>query len=327
MTNNLKWQNNKEEKSSGRGRYAPSPTGQLHLGNMQTALVAWLHARLSEQEYLLRIEDLDFRRCHKKYSHQIIEDLSWLGLEWDMGPGRFEPGASFFQSQRTDLYQEALEYLAESNRLFTCYCTRKELGEDPSSTPGRLGLIYPGHCRCKLFKNMSDLESNSVSDFSIKMKVGCGELFFYDQIYGPQKASLADEIGDFVVYRKDNVFAYHLAVVVDDIAQGVTDVVRGADLLDSVFPQQVIYQALGAPLPNYWHMPLREDAQGEKLSKRDNAPALAKLRDEGKTAEQIIALLANGLGLIESYQDSISLQELLQTHTVESLQLAIKKCL
>ncbi|MFT5114677.1 MAG: glutamyl-tRNA synthetase [Parasphingorhabdus sp.] len=309
----------------GRARYAPSPTGQLHLGNMQTALAAWLHARLSGYEYILRIEDLDFRRCRVKFTEQIIEDLTWLGLDWDIGPGRTDSSAGYLQSERNDLYIVALQKLIQNELLFPCICSRKKLEMHRGTTYGKLGLVYPGDCRQKTFVAKPDLTNKKQPGYALRMLAGEGDCSFDDHIFGHQRVNLKTDVGDFVVNRKDGVVAYHLAVVVDDIAQGITDIVRGADLLDSVFPQSLIYKALGEPRPRYWHMPLREDIDGEKLSKRSASPALADMRKEGFSVEAVLGLLAEGLGLIEVDSGPVSLNELLHSYTVETMQSAIKK--
>ena len=278
------------------GRYAPSPTGPLHLGNLQTALGAWLQARLFDCEFWLRIEDLDVSRCKPIWTNKIVCDLNWLGLNWDKGPGKCD-SKYWLQSERSDYYKSVIKTLAETHRLYPCICSRRDIQEIANAPHGPLGSVYPGTCRKRLatttFTNLFEYEC------SLRFAVEPTKLEFTDMILGKTTMQAGTDFGDFVVYRKDAVVAYHLAVVVDDVVAGVTDIFRGEDLLSSVFPQLCLYEAMQETPPRYWHAPLRKDDKGDRLSKRDQSASLQSYIDQGASPAQIIGTLAYGLGLVE----------------------------
>lgn len=280
------------------GRYAPSPTGDLHLGNLRTALLAWLLARLNQGVFLLRMEDLDTPRCVPGSADQILRDLEWLGLDWD--------GDVVFQSQRQALYQAALKKLQDQNLLYACFCSRKDIhlaSSAPHQTPG----VYPGTCA-----NLSESQVSKKSEqktAAIRIRVNDQIIQFEDACLGHQQQQLASEVGDFVLRRADGLFAYQLAVVVDDYEQGITSVVRGADLIDSSARQIYLFERLGTAPPQYCHVPLMLDADGKRMAKRDGSESAGAWRSEGKSAEQLIGVLAHGLGLTKS-EAAISLSEL-----------------
>ena len=301
-------------------RYAPSPTGPLHLGNLQTALGAWLQARLFGCEFWLRIENLDISRCKPCWTDGIVRDLNWLGLDWDKGPGKSD-SKHWLQSERRDHYESAIYRLADIHRLYPCSCSRRDIQELANAPHGPLGSVYPGTCRKKLakstFSNIYECES------SLRFAVETEELSFTDKILGKTTMHAGKDFGDFVVYRRDSIVAYHLAVVVDDILAGVTDIFRGEDLLSSVFPQLCLYEAMGENHPQYWHSPLRKDDSGNRLSKREQSASLQSYIDNGVSAEQIIGTLGYGLGLVEA-ECELTADELLKSLTADDFSQALR---
>ena len=239
-----------------RGRFAPSPTGLLHAGSLTTAVGSYLHARSQGGEWLLRIEDLDPPREMPGAADAILRTLEALGFAWD--------GEVVWQSRRLAAYQQALDALIASGQAYPCACTRREIAL--AGHPGVDGVVYPGTCRAGLAPGKSGR--------AWRLRTPEGEVEFQDGHYGVQRQNVAREVGDYVLKRADGLFAYQLAVVVDDAWQGVSDVVRGADLLDSTARQIVLQAALGAPTPRYTHLPLLVNAAGEKLSKQTLAPAI-----------------------------------------------------
>ncbi len=289
------------------GRYAPSPTGRLHFGNLRTALLAWLHARLHKGEFLLRFDDLDTPRVVAGSEAQIMADLTWLGIDWD--------GDVYRQSDHLKDYQSALNYLSEQGLTYPCYCSRKDI-QQAVSAPHGATPVYPGVC-----KNLSVQEQNIRAEnkqAAIRLHVNDEEILFVDGLAGEQKQSMRQDCGDFVIKRADGLFAYQLAVVVDDIAQGVTDVVRGADLLDSSTRQIYLFQQQNSAPPKYWHVPLLMDAQGQRMAKRDGSDSIEEWRKSSRTAEQLIADLAISLGLISKQSTEITATELLGSLTLDS---------
>jgi glutamyl-tRNA synthetase len=282
-----------------RGRFAPSPTGELHLGNARTALLAWLHARASGGAFVLRVEDLDAGRVRPGYMEAQLADLRWLGLDWDEGPdvgGRFAP---YEQSRRQELYEAAIGELTARGLVYPCFCTRREIAEAASAPHGPQdeGPVYPGTCSA-LSAGEVARRARARTD-ALRFRVPPGELRFVDLLQGEQVARPAAETGDFVIRRRDGVAAYQLAVVVDDIAMEITDVVRGADLLSSTARQLLLYTALGKPPPRWLHVPLLLGPDGERLSKRHGATSLAGLREMGVEPAAVVGWLASTCGLAE----------------------------
>lgn len=240
-----------------RGRFAPSPTGPLHFGSLVAAVGSFLQARVHNGKWLLRIEDLDPPREQKGAASHIIQTLDGYGFEWDKEIS--------YQSQRYELYQNALEQLIDNEHCFACECSRKKIALHTKNQSGG-DHIYPGICR-----------DRSVSDFSseaIRVKIFNQHISFTDLLQGEQLIGLAGEVGDFVVRRADGLYAYQLAVAVDDAAQGITEVVRGSDLLSSTPHQYYLQQLLNYPHPDYLHLPLVINQEGEKLSKQSFAHAI-----------------------------------------------------
>ena len=252
-----------------RGRFAPSPTGALHAGSLVAALASWLDARAHRGAWLVRIEDVDTPRCIAGADHTILQQLHACGLAPDEPP--------VWQSQRTALYQQALRQLQDAQMVYPCACTRKDIEaalQHQGLTKPRHGeLVYPGTCRegphgrtgraCRLHCTRTVATTSSPQP-----------LAWTDRRLGPQQQDVATDVGDFVLLRADGLFAYQLAVVVDDAAQGISHVVRGEDLADNTARQILLQRALGVPTPAYLHAPLVRDALGEKLSKQSGAQAV-----------------------------------------------------
>jgi glutamyl-tRNA synthetase len=282
-----------------RGRFAPSPTGELHLGNARTALLAWLHARAGGGAFVLRVEDLDAGRVRPGYMEAQLADLRWLGLDWDEGPdvgGRFAP---YEQSRRQELYEAAIGELTERGLVYPCFCTRKEVAEAASAPHGPQdeGPVYPGTCSALSAGEVARRAQARTE--ALRFRVPPGEVGFTDLLQGEQRVRPEAETGDFVIRRRDGVAAYQLAVVVDDIAMEITDVVRGADLLSSTARQLLLYAALGKPPPRWIHVPLLLGPDGERLSKRNGAASLAELREMRIEPAEIVGWLASTCGLAE----------------------------
>lgn len=279
-----------------RGRLAPSPTGYLHLGNAWAFLLAWLACRSQHGALVLRLEDIDPERSKPFYAEAIHEDLQWLGLDWDEGPDKGGPVGPYVQSQRMVMYEEALDRL--SPWIYPCYCTRKELRTLAGAPhPGEMGAPYPGTCRSLNFTERHALEAAGRRPC---LRLRCAEehVVFMDAVYGTQTFSLAQCGGDFALQRSDGVIAYQLAVAVDDGNMGISQVVRGEDLLSSTPRQLVLLRLLGFPSPRFIHIPLLCDAEGERLAKRHANFTLRSLREAGISPEAVCGYLGWKAGLI-----------------------------
>ena len=271
------------------GRFAPSPSGRIHLGNLLCALLVWLSAHQQGGRVILRIEDLDTARCPGKYARQMEEDLRWLGLTWEEGPGVGGPAAPYQQSRRTAPYQAALDRLTEQGLVYPCFCTRSELNaaSAPHGSDGQ--VVYPGTCRNLTREQAAERSRRRLP--ALRLRVPDRVIRFQDGHMGAYQENLAADCGDFLLRRSDGMFAYQLAVVVDDAAMGVTEVVRGADLLSSTPRQLLLYQLLGWEPPVFRHLPLLLTAEGRRLSKRDADAGLDLLQDRF-TPEEILGKLA-----------------------------------
>jgi len=265
------------------GRFAPSPTGRLHLGNVRSALLGWLAARAAGGRFLLRVEDLDPDRSREDAIAWLVEDLAYLGLDWD--------GEVWRQSQRGAAYEAALEALREKGLVYPCWCSRAEIARAASAPHvGEEGPVYPGTCRDGGVPKPGRTPA-------LRFRVPEGVVSFVDGVHGPVSQDVARDVGDFVVRRVDGVASYQLAVVVDDAAQGVTDVLRADDLLLSTPRQLLLYRALGLPEPRFAHVPLLLQADGKRLAKREGSTTVAGLRAAGVSGEAIVGLLAKWSGL------------------------------
>ena len=287
-----------------KGRFAPSPSGRMHLGNVLCALLSWVSAKAKGGKVVLRIEDLDRDRCPRKYADTLEEDLRWLGLTYDEGGSNGGPHASYYQSERDEIYEAYFEKLRD--RIYPCFCSRAALhaASAPHLSDGR--IIYAGTCRDMTAEQIA--EASKTRTPSWRIRVPERTITFTDHIQGFQTMDLAAECGDFIVRRADGVFAYQLAVVIDDALMGINEVVRGRDLLTST-PQQIwLYEALGFPVPQFYHIPLITAPDGRRLSKRDKDLDLLVLREK-YTAEELIGLLAHLCGQTEK-QESLTAKEL-----------------
>ncbi|HEY4882707.1 MAG TPA: tRNA glutamyl-Q(34) synthetase GluQRS [Myxococcales bacterium] len=267
-----------------RGRFAPSPTGELHLGNARTALLSWLWSRQEGAGFALRIEDIDRPRVRPGMAEQQLDELRWLGLDWD--------GPPVFQSARTAHHEGALRRLAD--HVYECFCSRAEIAA-ASAPHGDEGPRYPGTC-ANLTRTQRE-ERRRTRPPSLRLRVPPGSLAFHDQILGHQEFDTHQLVGDFVLRRGDGVFAYQLAVVVDDGAMDITQVLRGSDLLPSTARQILLHRLLGQREPRWAHAPLLIAANGERLSKRDQSLSLSALRARGADPRQVVAHLARLSGM------------------------------
>lgn len=292
------------------GRFAPSPTGRMHLGNVYSALLSWLSAKSQDGQWLLRIEDLDPQRSRLEYALQLEDDLRWLGLDWDRG-GTSDP--LYVQSHRGHIYQQHLGRLTQLGLTYPCYCSRADIlaTQAPHESDGR--VVYRGTCRpIGTPENQLWLAKRAQAcphAPATRLIVPDRKITFIDGHYGPQSVNLCQECGDFILRRADGAWAYQLAVVVDDALMGVTEVVRGRDLLLSVPQQTYLYELLGYQAPSFSHIPLLINEKGQRLCKRDQSLHLGSLR-QSYSAPQIIGLLAHFAGIIDR-PEPIKPQELI----------------
>ena len=308
-----------------RGRYAPSPTGPLHLGNMRTAILAWLQTRLAGGTFIMRMEDLDQPRVVEGSAAQIYEDMYWLEMDWDEGPDVGGPVGPYVQSERTELYEEALRRLQEKDVVFRCYCSRKDVREAASAPHDNGRVIYPGTCRFLTPEQEQEVTDEKPERTpSYRYRVPAREVSLDDVIAGGFSQELHTEVGDFPVRRADALFAYQLAVVVDDALMGVTDVLRGADLLSSTPRQIELFEALDMPVPEFWHVPLMHDEAGKRMSKRHDSVSVKMLREQGKTPYEIVGMLAASLGLAEPGEE-VSVGRLLDRLTMDEFREALRQ--
>ena len=282
------------------GRFAPSPGGRMHLGNLWSALLAWLSARSAGGSIVLRLEDLDPDRCRRSYGEQVMRDLEWLGLDWD--------GAPVWQSQRTDAYAQAFRRLEEQGLVYPCFCTRAE--RLAASAPHRSDgvAVYDGRCRTLTAEQRSALAARRTPAW--RVAVPAETVSFRDLCQDEYAQRLDQACGDFILRRSDGVYAYQLAVVVDDAWMGVTQVVRGRDLLDSAPRQLWLGHRLGYPAPEYGHVPLLLAPDGRRLAKRDRDLELGHLQQR-YTAPELVGRLAVLAGLIPEYCPTTPAQLLL----------------
>jgi glutamyl-tRNA synthetase len=264
-------------------RFAPSPTGDLHLGGAWTALASWVVGRRAGGRVRLRIEDIDRPRVVPGSRDHIEEDLLWLGLDWDDAP--------ILQSERTGVYEQALASLAARGLVYPCDCSRAEIARVASAPHPGEETVYPGLCRDR------DPARPMKRPPALRFRVPDTTITYDDAVAGPIAQDLARDVGDFVLRRGDGVFAYQLAVVADDVAMAITDVVRGADLLPSAPRQIALALALGAAPPRFTHVPMVVTPEGARIEKRTPGVTVRALRESGMPARQIVGALAHGLGL------------------------------
>jgi len=272
-------------------RLAPSPTGALHLGNARTFLVNWLLARKLGWRIILRIEDLDGPRVKKGADQQVIDDLKWLGIDWDEGP--------IYQSTRQQMYSDAMHRLIDSGHAYACVCSRSEVNQAASAPhPEDGSTVYPRTCRGK-FKSLEEARRISGRPAALRFAVPNRIVEFTDGFRGPQRFDVARDLGDFVIAKADGTPAYQLAVVVDDAQMQVSEVVRGDDLIDSTPRQILLYEALGLreSIPNYYHLPLVIGPDGRRLAKRHGDTRLSYYRGLGVSPRRVLTLLARWCGI------------------------------
>ena len=291
------------------GRFAPSPSGRIHLGNILCCLLAWLSARQKGGRVILRIEDLDIARCPRRYGEQMCRDIQWLGLDWDEGPVIGGPSGPYEQSRRTALYQAALRRLEAQGLVYPCFCTRAEL--HAASAPHREDgqVVYPGTCRGLTAEQAAERARRTGRAPALRLWVPEEEITFTDGHMGEYREWLPADCGDFLLRRSDGIFAYQLAVVVDDAEMGVTQVVRGSDLLSSTPRQIWLQERLNLPHPQYGHVPLLLAPDGRRLAKRDRDQELGQLQSRF-TAPQIVGTLAHAAGLLDR-EEEVAPEELL----------------
>lgn len=288
------------------GRFAPSPSGRMHLGNAFSALLAWLSVRSVGGVMVLRLEDLDRVRCKRAYCDQIEADYHWLGLDWDMGGS--QGGERYYQSCRDAYYAEALERLRQKGLLYPCFCTRGQLHAAAAPHRSDGTFVYPGTCR-----SLTEEERRArakVRKPAIRVQVPDETIVLQDGVQGRYEERLSEACGDFILRRSDGIFAYQLAVVVDDALMGVTQVVRGEDLLTSTPRQIWLQRELDYPTPSYYHVPLLYGTDGHRLSKRQRDLDLGAIQRAGKRPEEVVGQLAYWAGLIER-PEPVSARELI----------------
>ena len=293
---------------TGKGRLAPSPTGAQHLGNARTYLLAYWSARNSGEQLVLRIEDVDSPRIKPWAIEESIEDLRWLGIDWDEGP--------FVQTERMNLYLHALDRLVAANRVFPCTCSRKDI-QHAGSAPHfeHEGPVYPGTCAG--WKKGDPIPKQGT--YCWRFRAGSQPVAFDDLVLGSQACVPSQALGSFPITQKNGEPAYQLAVVVDDGSMGITEVVRGHDLVPSTYRQIELYQALGFPAPTYAHVPLVCGSDGRRLAKRHGDTRLSHYRKLGVPASQIVTWAARSAGMIDEEETVASAQEVIERFAWERL--------
>lgn len=291
------------------GRFAPTPSGRMHMGNAYAMLAAWLSARARHERILLRIEDIDAPRAVPDADRWIMDDLAWLGLDWD--------GEPVYQSQRLDLYEAVFRRLrdAATSPLYPCFCSRAEIRAASAPQEGDRFIIYPGTCRRLLERDPHEVRRRLAAGARHSWRFAVppagtpqSQILFDDRVFGAQNFDLGAELGDVVLRRSDGLFSYQLVVTVDDLLMGVTDIVRGRDLLRSTALQIAVREQLlelgvgsadlPAAVPEYAHLPLLDNAAGVRLAKRTRSLDLGVLRTQGVRPQQVIGYCAWALGLV-----------------------------
>ena len=292
------------------GRLAPSPTGAQHLGNARTYLLAYWSARKNQSRLILRIEDVDSPRVKPWATQQAIDDLRWLGIDWDEGPDIGGPNAPYIQTERVDLYRDALTRLIDANRVFPCVCSRKDIAEAGSAPHfEHEGPIYFGPCASWQVGDRLPEEGT----YCWRFRSGSERIEFNDLVLGPHSCVPAKALGAFPITQKNGQPSYQLAVVVDDGAMGITEVVRGNDLVPSTFRQIELYEALCISQPVFAHVPLVLGTDGRRLAKRHGDTRLSHYREQGVRPEQIVTWAARSAGLIASDESVTSAKEMIES--------------
>ena len=304
-----------------KGRFAPSPTGYIHLGNVWIALLSYISTRQQKGTYVVRMEDIDLQRSKRELGEALLDDLEWLGFEWDEGPRIGGSESTYWQSERQEYYANILECLALEKLIYPCFCNRTRL-QSIASAPhvGEVVHRYDGHCRHIDEKEVKTLFAEK--DPSLRLSIDSCDIEFTDRWQGVQHIHLEGELDDYVLRRGDGMYAYNLAVVLDDIAMGITEVIRGDDLLDTTGQQIYLYKILqqclhskNIKVPSYGHAPLLIDSEGHRLSKRQKSITIRELRDNQWSANRIIGELAIAGGLVKAntlHNREISISELIE---------------
>ncbi len=298
-----------------RGRFAPSPTGRMHLGNVYCALLSYLSVKSKGGDWVLRIEDLDPQRSKQEYARWIEDDLQWLGLDWDEGGTKGGAYAPYYQSERSDYY--ASLFMSIKAQTYPCFCRRADLlaASAPHASDGR--VLYAGTCKHLSTEQINERLQKQKP--AIRLQMPHQVMEFTDGMYGYQSVDLQDFYGDFVLRRTDGTYAYQLAVVADDAAMHITEVVRGNDLLSSTPAQLYLYKLLGLQAPSFTHVPLLMSSKsGERLSKRDDSLSMEALRTRGVNPQQILGMLAHKVGLLP-HEEPVSAQDLIPLYNVSKL--------
>lgn len=303
------------QNSCHRGRFAPSPTGRMHLGNVYCALLSYLSVKSKGGSWVLRIEDLDPQRSKPDFARWIEDDLHWLGLDWDEGGSKGGVYAPYYQSERADYYAFLFEKIKD--QTYPCFCRRADLlaASAPHASDGR--VLYAG--TCKQLSNEEIKQKLQTQQPAIRLQVPHQNVSFVDGLYGLQSIDLQDFYGDFVLRRTDETYAYQLAVVADDAAMRITEVLRGNDLLSYTPAQLYLYNLLGLQAPSFTHVPLLMSSKsGERLSKRDGSLSMEALRARGIMPEQIWGMIAHKIGLLPQ-EEPISAKDLIPLYDVNKL--------
>ena len=304
-----------------KGRFAPSPTGYIHLGNVWIALLSYISTRQQKGTYVVRMEDIDLQRSKRELGEALLDDLEWLGFEWDEGPRIGGSESTYWQSERQEYYANILECLALEKLIYPCFCNRARL-QSIASAPhvGEVVHRYDGHCRHIDGKEVKMLSAEK--DPSLRLSIDSCDIEFTDRWQGVQHIHLESDLDDYVLRRSDGMYAYNLAVVLDDIAMGITEVIRGDDLLDTTGQQIYLYKTLkqclhskNIKVPSYGHAPLLIDSEGHRLSKRQKSITIRELRDNQWSANRILGELAIAGGLVKAntlHNREISISDLIE---------------
>lgn len=273
------------------GRLAPTPSGYLHLGNARSFLLAWLWTRHEGGRVILRVEDIDRPRCKPELRQAALADLEWLGLDWDAGPQMNDSPGEYDQQSRVALYRRHLHALAAAGLAYPCTCTRKDIEQASSAPHGDEGPIYPGTCRDR-WHSFEQAKTETGIEPAWRFRWEGKPVSFHDEVQGDVTVD-PSTLGDFVLWRRDDLPSYQLAVAVDDGLMGVSQVLRGRDLLSSTARQLALYGALGLNPPGQWaHVPFLQDARGRRMAKRDGDLALVQIRESGVPPERVVGFLA-----------------------------------
>lgn len=305
-----------------RGRLAPSPTGALHLGNARTFMIAWLRIRAARGTLVLRMEDLDHPKNKAGAARAALEDLRWLGFDWDEGPDVGGPDAPYTQTERIAFYAKALEALRQQGLVYPCVCTRRDVETGQSAPHAEDGLFYAGTCRNRF--DSYDAAARTLPPGRLPAwrlncaKAGNSQMAFTDLFAGEYEQEVSSAVGDFVLAREAQGAGYMLAVVVDDAAMGITEVVRGDDLLPATPRQLMLYRALGLTPPAFLHVPLVVSEEGRRLAKRHGDTRISALREAGISPEQIIGLLAWWCGWA-AWGEQVTLRDLIPRFDLATL--------